>query len=193
MNPYSVPTPPAPVTDPTPVGSLSRESSSPELAPASASIPSWYQVPEEIKQLLLAAVLHWEDTARSEQFIFQALQHPAATLEVWVSAYRYFFYKSNDAMARRLALQVMEQIREQENLPEEWDSLADIARERFYHPPIRLYLSAYTALGIMLARWGAYEAALEISAHVKSVDERNEFGAGVILNILSPDHQEADP
>lgn len=149
-------------------------------------IPSWYQVPEDIKQLLLAAVTHWEDTARSEQFILQALNHPSATLEVLVSAYRYFFYKSNDSMARRLALQVMEQIKAEENLPDEWEQLEDIVRERFYDPPIRLYLSAYTALGIMLARWGAYEAAIEISTHVRSIDERNEFGAGVILNILSP-------
>jgi len=116
----------------------------------------------------------------------QALNHPAATLEVLVSAYRYFFYKSNDAMARRLALQVMEQVQASEGLPDEWEQLEAIVRERFYDPPIRLYLSAYTALGGMLARWGAYEAAIEISTHIQSVDDRNEFGAGVILNILSP-------
>ncbi|MEY2978543.1 MAG: hypothetical protein RLZZ435_2682 [Cyanobacteriota bacterium] len=160
-----------------------------DLAPSSQAtvIPSWYQVPEEIKQLLLAAVLAWEDTARSEQFILQALDHPDATLEVLVSAYRYFFYKNNDPMARRLALQVMEQIKVEEGLPDEWEKLEEIFQQRFYDPPIRLYLSAYTALGVMLARWGAYEAAIEISNHVKSVDERNEFGAGVILNILSPE------
>jgi len=44
---------------------------SPDLAPSSAAIPSWYQVPEDIKQLLLAAVTYWEDTTRSEQFILQ--------------------------------------------------------------------------------------------------------------------------
>jgi hypothetical protein len=90
-------------------------------------------------------------------------------------------------MARRLALQVMEQIKVEEGLPDEWEKLEEIFQQRFYDPPIRLYLSAYTALGVMLARWGAYEAAIEISNHVKSVDERNEFGAGVILNILSPE------
>lgn len=93
------------------------------------NIPFWYQVPYEIQQLLLATVVNWEDTACSEQFIFQALNHPGASLEVLVSAYRYFFYKHNDGMARRLAAQVMEQVRYEESLPDEWDLLAKASDE----------------------------------------------------------------
>lgn len=153
--------------------------------PANPNAPSWYQVHPEIRQLLLAAVATWEDTDRSERFILQALAHPATNLDVLVSAYRYFFYKHNNCMARRLALQVMERIRQEESLPEEWAQLQPILKERLSDTPVRLYLNAYTALGMMLARWGAFQAAIEISRNVRSIDERDVFGAGIILNILT--------
>ena len=147
---------------------------------------SWYTAPKEIKQLLHAAVEIWEDTAQSEQFILQAIAHPQTDVDTLVSAYRYFFYKQKDAMARRLALQVMEAIRTQEVLPEAWEDLQSILQDRILDPPIRLYLSAYIALGVMLARWGAYQAAIEIADRVKSLDDQDEFGAGVLVKILSP-------
>jgi len=147
---------------------------------------SWYNAPEEIKQLLHAAVETWEDTAQSEQFILQAIAHPQTDLDTLVSAYRYFFYKQKDAMARRLALQVMEEIRSQAALPETWEDLRPILQDRILDPTIRLYLSAYTALGVMLARWGAFQAAMEIADRVKTLDDKDEFGAGVLVKILSP-------
>lgn len=147
---------------------------------------SWYNAPEEIKQLLHAAVETWEDTAQSEQFILQALAHPQTDVDTLVSAYRYFFYKQKDAMARRLALQVMEEIRTQEALPEAWEDLQPILQDRILDPTIRLYLSAYTALGVMLARWGVYQAAIEIADRIKNLDDKDEFGAGVLVKILSP-------
>ncbi len=156
-----------------------------ETLPNQPDAPSWYQVPNEIKQLLLAAVATWEDTARSEQFILQALNHPQTTLDVLVSAYRYFFYKHNDGMARRIAMQVMTQIEQEESLPDEWDTRQAILQARRLDPPIRLYLSAYTALGMMLARWGAFQAAIEISTRIQSIDPKDEFGAGAILRILA--------
>jgi len=157
--------------------------------PTKPDAPSWYQVHPEIRQLLLAAVATWEDTDRSERFILQALAHPAAHLDVLVSAYRYFFYKHNNCMARRLALQVMERIRQEESLPEEWERLQPILKERLSDTSIRLYLNAYTALGMMLARWGAFQAAIEISRNVQSIDERDVFGAKIILNILTQEDE----
>ncbi len=145
---------------------------------------SWYAAPEEIKQLLLAAVDTWEDTARSEQFILQALAHPQTDLDTLVSAYRYFFYKQKNAMARRLALQVMEEICLAEAWPQDWETLEPILSARLTEPVVRLYLSAYTALGMMLARWGAFQAAIEISDRVQRLDQNDEFGARVLLRIV---------
>ena len=147
---------------------------------------SWYNAPEEIKQLLHAAVETWEDTDQSEQFILQALAHPQTDVDTLVSAYRYFFYKQKDAMARRLAMQVMEEVRQTEGLPEAWEELQPILQNRILDPNIRLYLSAYTALGVMLARWGAFKAAIEIADRVKQLDDKDEFGAGILVKILSP-------
>ena len=156
-----------------------------ETLPANPDAPSWCQVHPEIRRLLLAAVATWEDTSRSEKFILQALAHPAINLDVLVSAYRYFFYKHNNCMARRLALQVMDRVRQEEFLPEEWEQLQPILQDRLSETPVRLYLNAYMALGLMLARWGAFQAAIEISRNIQSVDQRNVFGADIILKILT--------
>ncbi|MEM9567202.1 MAG: hypothetical protein AAF974_02755 [Cyanobacteria bacterium P01_E01_bin.34] len=154
--------------------------------PSFGSPPSWYRVPSEIETLLSAAVACWDDTAHSEQLMLQAINHPDTTLEVLVSAYRYFFYKSNDGMARYLAMQVMERIKQAESLPDDWYTLKAILQDRLLcDPAIRLYLNAYTALGIMLARWGAVQSALEISARIQSIDPTNEFGAEFIQAVLS--------
>ena len=159
-------------------------------SPATFNPPSWYRVPSEIEPLLSAAVVNWDDTAHSEQLILQAINHPDTTLEVLVSAYRYFFYKHNDGMARYLAMQVMERIKQAESLPDEWHTLKAVLQDRLSDPAIRLYLSAYTALGIMLARWGASKSALEISARVQSLDTKNEFGAEFIQNVLSGEDED---
>jgi hypothetical protein len=126
----------------------------------------------------------WEDTAQSEQFMLQALAHPQTNVDTLVSAYRYFFYKSKNAMARHLALQVMATLLKTEGLPQEWELLEPILQARLADPPIRLYLSAYTALGVMLARWGAYQAAMEIAQRIRRLDDRDEFGAGALITIL---------
>ncbi|NER79241.1 MAG: hypothetical protein F6K42_06585 [Leptolyngbya sp. SIO1D8] len=159
--------------------------------PAETDLYSWYTAPEEIKTLLLAAVDTWEKPTQSEQFILQALAHPEITVDVLISAYRYFFYRHKDFMARRLAMQVMDEVQKAEALPQEWGQLHPILKARLSDPPIRLYLSAYTALGLMLARWGAVQAAIEIANRIQDIDEKNEFGANVLLSILES-HDEDD-
>ncbi|PLZ49460.1 hypothetical protein CBP13_18125, partial [Fischerella thermalis WC441] len=52
-------------------------------------------------------------------------------------------------------------------------------------PQIRLYLNAYAASGLVLAKLGEIEKAKEISTQVKSIDDKNDFGAGILLDILT--------
>lgn len=51
---------------------------------------SWFQVPEEIKELLILAAEHWENTSESEKYMHQALAKTGDNLEVLVAAYRFF-------------------------------------------------------------------------------------------------------
>lgn len=146
---------------------------------------SWYAASEEIKQLLMAAVENWENTPRSQKFILQAIEHPETNIDTLISAYRYFFYKKRNCMARSLAMRVMDSVQQAESLPQEWEELEPILIKRFLDKPIRIYLSAYTALGVMLARWGALKAAIEIASRIHSIDEKDEFGAGALLRILN--------
>ncbi|PLZ98969.1 hypothetical protein CEN50_09155 [Fischerella thermalis CCMEE 5268] len=146
---------------------------------------SWFQVPEEIKKLLILAAENWENTSASENYMNQALAKTGDNLEVLVAAYRYFYYKYNYKMALQTALKVIDKIKLAENLPDDWQQLQPILIKRKEEPQIRLYLNAYAASGLVLAKLGELEKAKEISAQVKSIDGKNDFGAGILLDILT--------
>jgi hypothetical protein len=60
---------------------------------------SWYGVSPDVKQLLVSATQNWENTTKSEQYMYQALAKNDITLDVLIAAYRYFLYKNNNPMA----------------------------------------------------------------------------------------------
>lgn len=153
--------------------------------PPASREPSWYELPAEVKQLLMAAAQTWEDTAQSEQYIQQALAAANGNLDVLVAAYRYFFYKHNDAAALKVATQVVEEITRLEELPTDWSELEPIFRQRKEEPQIRLYLNAYAASGLVRARMGEVERAKEITAQVSALDDRREFCATTVFEVLT--------
>ncbi|MCS6813254.1 MAG: hypothetical protein NZ772_06745 [Cyanobacteria bacterium] len=153
---------------------------------------SWYDLPAEVKQLLIAAATTWEDTAQSQAYIQKALTIAHQSLDVLVAAYRYFFYKHNNSAALTMATQVIERIKQLEQLPESWELLAPILRERQEDITIRLYLNAYAASGLILARMGAIAEAVEITSRVSELDTKGEFGAATVLQILTHSDDEED-
>ncbi|MHC5831502.1 MAG: hypothetical protein ACYT04_89935, partial [Nostoc sp.] len=56
---------------------------------------SWFQVPDDIKSLLILAAQTWENTSESEKYIQQALDQTGENTDVLVAAYRFFYYKNN--------------------------------------------------------------------------------------------------
>jgi hypothetical protein len=152
--------------------------------------PSWCALPTEVKHLLMAVAQTWEDTTQSGQYIQQALGAAAGNLDVLVAAYRYFFYKHNDVAALQVANQVLENITQLEGLPTEWTQLAPILQCRREEPIIRLYQNAYAASGLVRSRLGEVERAKEITAQVSELDDRREFGAKTIFEVLT---QPPDP
>lgn len=151
---------------------------------------SWFQVPEEVKKLLILAAENWEDTSESEKYINLAVAKTADSTDVLVAAYRYFFYKNNYKMALKTTIQVINKIEKTEKLPNEWKHLKEILSSRKKDPKIRLYLNAYAAYGLVLAKLGNFEQAKEISAKVKEIDDKNEFGASIIHDILTRPNEE---
>lgn len=146
---------------------------------------SWYDLPVEVKRLLIAAANTWEDTDQSQDYIHQALAIADRSLDVLVAAYRYFFYKHNDAAALQVAIQAIQQIKQLEELPDDWHELAPILSSRKEEPNIRLYLNAYAASGLVLARMGAIDEAKTIASRVNEIDDKREFGAATVLHILT--------
>lgn len=154
---------------------------------------SWYPVTDTVKQLLISASEVWENTAESEQYIHQALETDQDNLDVLVSAYRYFFYKNNNSMALKITQKVLDQISAEEAFPEDWSQLRAILYNRKEEPHIRLYINAYAASGLILARLGDTETAKAITARVCDLDDQKEFGASVVFDILSnPDPDDED-
>jgi hypothetical protein len=138
---------------------------------------SWYDVPSEVKQLLIAAAGSWEDTERSQIYIEQAIADPEVALDVLIAAYRYFFYKHNDPLALQIANRVVQRIRTAESLPEEWVQLQPILVNRREDPAIHLYINTYAVTGLVLARLGAIWAVVA----VLKGEEKNRRGKEYLL------------
>ncbi|MBD2386469.1 hypothetical protein [Cylindrospermum sp. FACHB-282] len=153
---------------------------------------SWFQVPEDIKELLILAAKTWENTAESEKYMQQALAKAGENIDVLIAAYRYFYYKNNFILALQTVVKVTDKIKAAENFSDDWATLKPILVKRKEEPQIRLYLNAYAASGLVLAKLGAIEQAKEVSARVKEIDEKNDFGAGILLDILTRPPEEDD-
>ena len=153
---------------------------------------SWFQVPDNIKDLLILAAKTWDNTAESERYMQQALDQAGEHIDVFVSAYRYFYYKNNFPLALQTALKVIAKIKIAEQFPDDWEQLKPILISRKEEPQIRLYLNAYAAAGLVLAKLGEIDQAKEISAKVKAIDSKNDFGAGILLDILTRPPEEND-
>ncbi|WP_375492243.1 hypothetical protein [uncultured Nostoc sp.] len=153
---------------------------------------SWFQVPENIKNLLILAAQNWENTSESEEYIQQALAQTGENTDVLVAAYRFFYYKNNYSLALQTTIKLLDKIKELEKFPDEWEQLQPILVNRKEDPQIRLYLNAYAASGLVLAKLGEIEQAKEISTKVKQIDDKNDFGAGILLDILTRPAEEDD-
>lgn len=151
---------------------------------------SWFQVPDDIKQLLMLAAANWDNTSQSEKYINQALAKTEDSTDVLVAAYRYFFYKNNYLMALQTAVKVIDRIKISELLPDNWEQLKPILMSRKDEPKIRLYLNAYAASGLVLAKLGEIDKAKKVSAQVKEIDDKNQFGAGFLYDILTRPSEE---
>ncbi|MEO0406712.1 MAG: hypothetical protein AAF289_05115 [Cyanobacteria bacterium P01_A01_bin.135] len=92
--------------------------------------PSWFSTSASTQPWLAAAAQSWEDTQTSERYVEQALAQPDVDLEALVSAYRYYFYKNQDAKALEMAIAVTERIQRLEQWPAQWDDLKPILLAR---------------------------------------------------------------
>ncbi|MFB2939275.1 hypothetical protein ACE1B6_28820 [Aerosakkonemataceae cyanobacterium BLCC-F154] len=152
---------------------------------------SWYDVPADVKDLLVLAAKNWHNTGESEKYINEALAK-TDNPEVLVTAYRYFVYKYKYPQALRVAEKVMNIIKDAESFPDDWEELKPILLSRSQDPQIRLFLNAYAASGFVLAKMGELEKAKVATARVKEVDLKNEFGAAIIFDILTRPPEEED-
>lgn len=153
---------------------------------------SWFLVPDDIKNLLILAAQNWENTSESEKYIQQALEQTGENTDVLVAAYRFFYYKNNYSLALQTTIKLLDKIKELEKFPDNWEQLQPILVNRKEDPQIRLYLNAYAASGLVLAKLGEIEQAKKISTRVKQIDEKNDFGSGILLDILTHPAEEDD-
>ncbi|WP_179228565.1 hypothetical protein [Leptolyngbya ohadii] len=154
---------------------------------------SWYDVPETVKQQLMLVSAHWDQPELANGYMAQALALADDHPDVLVSAYRYFFYTHNNDLALQVTTRVLDKVRQTELLPEDWTVLKPILLDRLEDPQIRLYINAYAASGLILARLGETELARRIAVRVSEIETRNEFGGNVVRDILDhPDDDEED-
>ncbi|WP_413174887.1 hypothetical protein [Anabaena azotica] len=153
---------------------------------------SWFDVSGDVKELLILAAKTWENTEESAKYMQQALAKTEDNTDVLVAAYRYFYYKNNYVLALTTTEKITAKIKKEENLPDNWEALKPILVQRQEEPQIRLFLNTYAASGLVLAKLGKIEQAKEISARIKGIDDKNDFGAGILLDILTRPPEEDD-
>lgn len=153
---------------------------------------SWFNVSDDVKELLILASQTWENTEESVKYMQQALAKTGENTDVLVAAYRFFYYKNNYVLALTTAEKITAKIKETEKLPDNWEKLQPILIQRQEEPKIRLFLNAYAASGLILAKLGNIEKAKEISTKIKSIDHKNNFGAGILFEILTRPPEDDD-
>ncbi|MFQ4146443.1 hypothetical protein [Chlorogloeopsis sp. ULAP02] len=153
---------------------------------------SWFKVPENIKSLLILAAENWENSSVSENYINQALAKTGEQIDVLVAAYRYFYYKNNYSMALKIAIKVIDKIKKSENLPDNWEQLKPILANRKEDSEIRMYLNSCAASGLVLAKLGEIEKAKKICTQIKEIDDKHDFGAGLLFDILTRPPEDDD-
>lgn len=155
--------------------------------------PSWFSDAAPGSNLLVAAAYSWENTPESDRYVQQALAQPTVGLDVLISAYRYYFYKNADELALQVANTVLSRVQQLEGWPTDWETLKPILISRLDDEMARLYLNAYAAVGLLLARLGQVEEARVIGEQVQQIGAK-EFGADVLLTVLnsSPDEDDED-
>ncbi|MBE9055790.1 hypothetical protein [Sphaerospermopsis sp. LEGE 08334] len=146
---------------------------------------SWLDVSDEVKELLILAAKTWENTEESAKYMQQALAKTGENTDILVAAYRYFYYKNNYSLALTTAEKIIAKIKEIENLPDNWEELQPILKLRKEEPNIRLFLNAYAASGLVVAKLGKLEEAKEISTKIQGIDNKNDFGASILFDILT--------
>jgi tetratricopeptide (TPR) repeat protein len=153
---------------------------------------SWYEAPQEVKDLLFLASENWEDTNLAEKYINQALALAGKNINVLIGAYRFFFYKAKPAIALQIAQKVLQLVQQEENLPTDWSELQPILIARKNDLAIRLYIHAYSAQGFLYAKLGDIEAAKLITERVKEIDSSREFCATTVFEVLTQEPEEED-
>jgi tetratricopeptide (TPR) repeat protein len=155
---------------------------------------SWFDAPAYAKDLLYQAVLHWEDTPLSREYIMMALDKSDDDINVLTAAYRFFFYKQDYSMALQLALKVMEKVRSAKGLPESYKigELFKALRENIEYYDVRMFINAYAAYAFILLKLGNIEKATEILEFLKCIDVNGEFGVPIMLDIISKPREEED-
>ncbi|MEB3213848.1 MAG: hypothetical protein VKL39_21045 [Leptolyngbyaceae bacterium] len=162
------------------------------MVSTTSSTLSWFDASADIKALLIQAADCWHDTALSKHYIEQAIALGNDNPNVMIAAYRYFFYKNDGEMALWVAQVVMGQVRQAEHLPQSWEELGSILSVRKEEPMIRLYLYAYAASGLLLAKLGDLDGALAIATHIRAIDDQREFSGDLLYSILTTPLDEDD-
>ena len=171
--------------------SHSRQPLTTMISQASPSL-SWFDASADIKTLLAAAADCWHDTATSKQYVERAIALGKDNPDVLIAAYRYFFYKNDGEMALWIAQIVMDYVQRAEQFPNDWATLMPLLKTRKDEAMVRLYLHAYSASGLLLAKLGDLEGALAIAIRIKAIDDQREFGGDLLHHILttSPDDED---
>lgn len=131
------------------------------------------------------------DAAGSEVAVLRALGLAPHDLDVRTGAYKFYFYNGRLEDAAPHAQFVMAQAARRLNVSTDW-RLVQPGDAAFgsLDPAPRLFVQALVAWGYCMARLRRLDEGRSALTKAIELDPGDDFGAGVLLNIISSDHVE---
>lgn len=159
-----------------------------------SEILPWMKREGEVGAYLEQLAHHYGRTEKAEKILEEALKKYPEDLDLLSAAYRFYFYKHRYAEALGAVERVLELTRSSLALPEEREQRLSFIQRDPENPEVRFFVNATAATGYLLAREGRREEAEPLLRFVKDAGLPQDFGAGMVLDLMGrpPEEEEEE-
>lgn len=140
------------------------------------------KVPPLARSYVQQAIDSYENTVKAEALLLQAQQMAPDELDLYISIYKFYFYKKHFNSAEHFAELTLNIAARQGEIYSEWKNL-DSASCNWLAPnePQRVFLYTMKALGFIYLRTARLGLALEILGKLLELDVHDLVGGSVVM------------
>jgi tetratricopeptide (TPR) repeat protein len=143
-------------------------------------------VPPAARSYIQQAINHYEDTEKAESLLLKAHQLVPEELEIYISIYKFYFYKKHFNSAENFANLALQEAAKQGEIVPDWNQLnADACNWLDPTSAQRVYLYTMKALGFIYLRTERTQLSLKILSKLQELDVNDLVGGSVIMSLAN--------